>query len=224
MCLQQDGRVLHRLGERADVVERRGEGDQAVARDAAVGRHQPDHAAERCRLANRAAGIGAQRRHSHSRRHRRRRTARGSAGNARQIARIVHRAVAGVLVRRAHGELVAVGLAEHDRAGGFQARHRGAVVGRNEVAQDLRAGSGAHAAHDHHVFDGDGHAGQRRQRIALVGDGVDLRGFLQRALAGERQERANLLVRGFDFLVEALRQARQRRSAAPERRCGRTRR
>ena len=49
------------MGERADLVERAGERDQAVAADPAVGRLQPDDAADGGRLADRAAGIGAQR-------------------------------------------------------------------------------------------------------------------------------------------------------------------
>ena len=48
-------------GERTDLIERRRERDQAVARDAAVGRLEPDDAAERGRLADRAAGVGAER-------------------------------------------------------------------------------------------------------------------------------------------------------------------
>ena len=47
--------------ERADLIERRRERDQAVARDAAVGRLHADDAAERGGLADRAAGVGAQR-------------------------------------------------------------------------------------------------------------------------------------------------------------------
>ena len=45
----------------SDLIERRGKGQQAVARDAAVGRLQPDDAAERRRLTDRSAGVGAER-------------------------------------------------------------------------------------------------------------------------------------------------------------------
>ena len=48
-------------GERADLVEARGEGDQPVAADRAVGRLDADDAAQRRRLADRAAGVGAER-------------------------------------------------------------------------------------------------------------------------------------------------------------------
>ena len=61
--------------ERADLVERRRERDQAVARHAAVGRLQADDAAERRRLADRAAGVGAERERRDAGRDRRRRAA-----------------------------------------------------------------------------------------------------------------------------------------------------
>ena len=47
--------------EGPDLVERRREGDEAVAADAAVGRLQADDAAERGRLPDGAAGVGAER-------------------------------------------------------------------------------------------------------------------------------------------------------------------
>ena len=53
--------VAHGVRERPDLVERRGEGDDAVARHGAVRRLQPDDAAERRRLADRAARVGAER-------------------------------------------------------------------------------------------------------------------------------------------------------------------
>ncbi len=85
--LQHHRRVLHRLAERARMIQRRSERDQSVARDAAVGRHQPDYAAERRRLADRAAGVGAQRRHGRSRGNCRCRASRRASRHARAIAR-----------------------------------------------------------------------------------------------------------------------------------------
>ena len=52
--------VLHRGGERADLVEAAGEGDEPVAADVAVRRLDPDHAAQRGRLADRATGVAAE--------------------------------------------------------------------------------------------------------------------------------------------------------------------
>ena len=53
------GGIAHRSRERSDAVQRRGEGDEPMAGNAAVGWHQSD-AAEGSGLANGAAGIGAE--------------------------------------------------------------------------------------------------------------------------------------------------------------------
>ena len=58
---EQQRRVGDVAGQRPALVERGGEGDHPVARDRAVGRLQADDPAERRRLADRAAGVGADR-------------------------------------------------------------------------------------------------------------------------------------------------------------------
>ena len=109
----------------------------------------PTSAGQRRGLADRAAGVG-----------RRRAKAQvggdGSGGAARRAARdqLVALALApprrddgaegARLVRGAHGELVAVELAEHDGAGVPQVGADGRFIGRREVVEDLRAGGGAH--------------------------------------------------------------------------------
>ncbi len=98
--------------ERADLVERAGEGDQAVAGDRSVGRLHPDHAAERGRLADRAAGVGAERERHETGRHRRGRAARGAARDPPGVVGVVGRPEGRGLGRGAHGELVHVGLAD----------------------------------------------------------------------------------------------------------------
>ena len=60
--LEQQRGVVDAAGERPDLIERRREGDEAVPRDRAVGRLDSDDAAERGGLADRAAGVGAERR------------------------------------------------------------------------------------------------------------------------------------------------------------------
>ena len=57
--------------ERSDLVERRGKGDEAVSRHPPVGRLHADHATQRRRLADRAAGVGAERERGEAGRHRR---------------------------------------------------------------------------------------------------------------------------------------------------------
>ena len=114
--------VLHRGGERPDLVERAGEGDQPVARDAAVGGLHPDHAAERGGLADRATGVGAEAERGEAGRHGRRRAAAAAAGDLAGVARVARRPEGRVLRRAAHGELVHVRLAERDGPGGAQRR------------------------------------------------------------------------------------------------------
>ena len=58
--LEHKCRVGQVVGERADLIERAGEGDQAVAADPAVGRLEPDDPADGGGLANRAAGVRTQ--------------------------------------------------------------------------------------------------------------------------------------------------------------------
>ena len=61
IALKQQRRVGDVARERAGLVERRGEGDHPVAADRAVGRLEADDPAQRGGLADRAAGVGADR-------------------------------------------------------------------------------------------------------------------------------------------------------------------
>ncbi len=209
--LQQERRVLHRLSERSRMVERRGEGNEAVPRDASVGRHQADHAAKCRRLADGAAGVGADRGHGSSRRNRSRRPAGRAAGNARKIARIVYRVKAGVFIRRAHGELVAVGLAENDRARLLQPRHNRRVVGSDEALQNLRARRRPNALGGEDILHRDRHARQRRQLLARVGQLIHASRLLISALFGQRQVSADRAVLRGDLGVELVHQRCRRR-------------
>src|SRR5262249_31969270 len=69
----------------ADRVEARGEGDDPEARDGAVGRAQADDPAERGRLLDRAAGVGAERPRSEAAGDCGGRAARGTAGDALEV-------------------------------------------------------------------------------------------------------------------------------------------
>ena len=143
--------------ERAALVERGGEGDHAVAADRAVGGLD----ARRSRTAPPAGGS--------SRRCRcRSPTARCPAATAAALppdeppgTRVrshgfCDRAEAGVLVRRAHRELVLVRLAEHRHAGALQVRDARRRVRRAVALEDARAGHARHAPHAEEVLDGDG--------------------------------------------------------------------
>ena len=122
--LEQQRRVGDGVGERPDLVEARREGDQAEPADRAVGRLDADDAAQRGRLADRAAGVRAERERREVGGDRRRRTAARPAGHPRGVVRVARRAERRVLGARPHRELVEVGLADDDRAGVVRAWSR----------------------------------------------------------------------------------------------------
>ncbi len=114
--LEQQRGVGHVRGERSDLVERAGEGDQTVARHQAVRRLHADDATERGGLADRATGVGSERQRHEAGGDGGGRASRRAARHPRGVAWVAGRAEGGVLRRGTHGELVEVGLADHDRA------------------------------------------------------------------------------------------------------------
>ena len=113
-----------------DPVEPRSERHHTAHRHhAGRGRH-PDDAALRGRLADRAAGVGADRERRLASGDRGRRSPAAAAGAAAHVVRVVGAAVGRGLRRRAHRQLVHVGPAEHDgsardAAAGSRRRPRG---------------------------------------------------------------------------------------------------
>ena len=155
--------------ERADLVERAGEGDQPIPADAAVGGLETDQAAQRRRLADRAAGVGAERRAAHPRRQRRGRCRRCDPPGTRMVShglRVVLKAL--FSVETAHRELVEIGLADDHRAGGLELAHDGASYGARKFCQHLRGAGGRAEARAEIVFERDRHAGQRAGALAVV--------------------------------------------------------
>ena len=120
--VEQQRGVGDRRRERPDLVERRRERDEAVARHAPVGGLHADDAAQRRRLADRAAGVGAERERCEAGGHRGGAAPARAAGDATRVVRVAGGAERRVLGRAAHGELVEVGLADRDRAGRRAAR------------------------------------------------------------------------------------------------------
>ncbi len=222
---QHQREVLGGGRERPALVERRGEGDHAVARDAPVGRAQAAHARERRGLADRAAGVGAGGGGREPGGHRRGRAARAAAGNRALVPGVAHRAEVRGLVRRAHGELVHVGLAEQHRARGAEALDHVRVVGGDEVGEHARAARGAPARGAEEVLVRDRDPGERmgvagraprvgRARLgeALVGvDGDE--GVEARVVALDpREARARELHAGKPLRGELARELGQGRS------------
>ena len=135
--LQAERGILHRPRERADLIERRREGDEAVARDAAVRGFHAHDAAERRRLANRSARVRAQRERRHAGRDGHGRSAARSAGNPIGAQGLRDGPNARVLGRRSHREFVAVRLADDDRAGLLEPLDDRGVERRHVILQHL---------------------------------------------------------------------------------------
>ena len=85
--------------------------------------------------------------------------------------RIDHRAEAGGLVRRAHRKLVIVELAEHHSTVAPELRGHGGFVRRHEIAEDFRAGGGAHAFGREQILDAERNAAERTA-LALRNAGI----------------------------------------------------
>ena len=189
---QQDGAIAHRARERPGLVERGGVGDDAPARAASIGRLDADDAGEGCGLADRAAGIGAGRAGAQAGRDGRGRAAGRAARHQLRVRspappRRGDRAETGVLVGRAHGELVIVELAQHHGAVAPEVGADGGFVGRDEALQDVRAGGGAHAGGAEHVLDAERNT---RERPALAARQRRVGAFrhFSRALRGLQNE------------------------------------
>ena len=158
--VEQQAAILGGLRHRASLIETGSEGDHAVARNHAVGRLQTGDAAQRRRLTNRSAGIGA----GSGRRQTRRNTCRAATGGAARhalgIPGIAHRPVETGFIGRAHRKLVHIGLAKAGHAGRLELLDDVGVVGRNEVGQYLRAAGGQPAFGAEDVLVRNRHTGQ----------------------------------------------------------------
>ena len=186
--LQQRG-IAHGERHRTDLLEGTREGDHAETRDGAVGGHQTDQAAEGRGLADRPAGVGAERPRSTTRGDHGGGTARRAAGHAREIPRVARRAVRRVLGRRAHRELVEVGLAETDEPGLVAARHDVSVLDRHEAFQDLGARGGGYVLRGQQVLVRDRHAAEGIAAARILCPGRS-----ERALGIDVQVRVDIAV------------------------------
>jgi hypothetical protein len=110
-----------------------------------------------------------------------------------------------VLGARAHGELVHVRLADHHGASLTQLLVDVAIVGRHEIAEDLRAGGGAHALRDDEVLDGDGDTGEWRCHARLEA-GVGVACLFEGEVRGDGDVGADVRLDGLDAVEDGLRQ------------------
>ena len=156
-----------------DLVEGAGEGHQPVARHGAVGRLHPHHPAQGGGLADRPPGVGAEGQGDEAGGHGGGRASRRAPRHPAGVVGVAGRAEGRGLGRRAHGELVHVGLAHHHRAGPPQAGHHRGVVGGTPSLQDPRGAGGGHAPGAQVVLQGHRHAGQRSRVVAVGHRPVD---------------------------------------------------
>ena len=205
MAPEQQRRILDRARERPDLVERRGERHEAVAGNQAVGRLETHDAAERRGLADRAAGVGAERQRRLAGRDGRGRAAGAAARHPREIPGIGGGLKGRVLRRGTHRKLIHVEPAPQHRPGVLEpARDRG-VVGRDEVRQHPAGARQRLAGHGDDVLEADRNAVERSphlprraarvggaglgQRVGLV-EGIErLHPVLHRPGAGDERRR-----------------------------------
>ncbi len=140
--IERQRQILDRARQRTQMVEGIDEGKGAGAAQPAVGRLQPEQAAQRGRHADRAVGVRAQRQRHLARGHGGARAARRAAGHARRIVRIARGAIVGVLAGEIVGVLAHVEAAHQDRAGRLElADQRAVALSLGAVEIDLRAGA-----------------------------------------------------------------------------------
>ncbi len=87
------------------------------------------------------------------------------------------------LVGGAHGELIHIGLAQHDGAGRLEPRHDRRIIGRYEIVQHARTAAGAYPIRAENIFMNEGDAEQRTllpRGAAAIGRGRGQQGLLGR--------------------------------------------
>jgi len=114
---------------------------------------------------------------------------------------IAHGPISRILIRRAHGELIAIHLAEEHRTGRIEFRYDGRVIRRLIALKDLRSRGSRCALHHEHVFDANRNSGQRGQWIALCCQSVNPIGLRKCALFGQAEECVQMRIDALDALV-----------------------
>ena len=185
---EQDGGIADGAGDGSRLVERGGEGDNAPARAAAIGGLQSDRPGEGGGLPDGAARIGGG---GPGAKHRRDGGGGAAGGAARHQIGVAaalppgidHRAVEARLVGGAHGELVHVELAEHDRAVVPEILGHGQFVGWLEAVEDVARRLCVHALGGEQILDAERHAFERPPlpaRQAFVGSARHVARLLRR--------------------------------------------
>ena len=164
--LKDQGDVFDALGKDAGGIEAAGIGDQSPPAHAAVGRLQSAYAAEGCRLADRASGVGPEARRDHTSGDGCGRPAAGASASALQIPWVAARSKNTRLGRAPHGKLVEIRFSKQDRAGAFEPLDDVGIVGGTEIAQHPRTATGNSSLAAKVVFNRDRDPGQCWDRLA----------------------------------------------------------
>jgi hypothetical protein len=132
-------KVVKRSRYGAYLVKRGGIGNKPIPRDSAIGRLEAIEPTESGRLTDRAAGIAAKRYVAKAGRYGCGRTARRAPGHIPFSQGVLHRAIRGVFVRRAHRKLIAVCPADADSPGRFEPFYDCRIVWRDKPLQNPRS-------------------------------------------------------------------------------------
>jgi hypothetical protein len=158
---EDTGSVVHGATDHRYAVERGPEGNQPVAAHSAISRLHPHHPAKARRLADRATRLGSECGRYHSCCHECGRPAGGTPRYPGWIERMLHPPEGRMLRRRAHRELVEVGLRRNHGPGLAEALDHGRVV-RGEIPLEDAGPAGGHLLNgDDVVFERERHAGER---------------------------------------------------------------
>src|SRR5207244_7267370 len=126
--LQHQGQVSNRTGHGPGMVEAPAQGDDTGTTDTAVGRLEPNNAAERCRVTYRAASVAASGERHHMRRQSGARARARPAWKHRRIPWIARRPTQ---FHTAGGKIGSVELAEADGTRSPQTHRYGPILGRD---------------------------------------------------------------------------------------------
>ena len=203
--VEQQAEVFGSARHRTGLIQAGSERDHAVTRHQSVSGLQSADAGERGGLADRAASVGAGRRRCEPRSYRSGRTAGAAAGHPLAIPRIAHCAEIRGLVRRTHRELVHVGLAQRDHAGGITALDHMCVVRCNKIGEHFRAAGGQPALRTEDVLVRQRHPGQRP---GIAGGAARIRGLRlgQRPRRIDGHVTAEVFIQDIDFIDKFLRE------------------
>ncbi len=198
--------VFRRAGHDAGLVQAGGERDHAPARCLPISWLDAGDSGKCRRFADRAAGIGRRCGGRDARGHRCGRSARTSAGHRGLVPRVQHVAVVAILVRRAHGKLVAVQFAEANHAGAAEVLDDRRVEGTHVAFEHARRSCGSEFAGDENILVRDRYSGQRgggATRDACIGLECllesDVRAHIEKGVQGPVAFNAvEVQLRGFD--------------------------